>query len=118
MPMHPAAKRLRNPFFTLAILCAMPVLSHAVDPKFALDPSVLSKKFAMPPSPSAAKREAGAAAPREKMSSYTVKPGDQLYKVLLREYGVSGARAEALVQRIKRLNHLSDIRNLKGGPPS
>ena len=115
MPMHPAAKRLWNPFFTLAILCAMPVLSHAVDPKFALDPSVLSKKFAMPPSPSAAKRETGAAAPREKMSSYTVKPGDQLYKVLSREYGVSGARAEALVQRIKRLNHLSDIRNLKGG---
>jgi hypothetical protein len=66
MPMHPAARRLWNPLLTLAVLCATPMLSHAVDPKFELDPTVLSRKFAMPPSPSAAKQETRTPGPRQK----------------------------------------------------
>jgi len=51
----------------------------------------------------------------QKVSSYTLKPGDHLYRVLAREYGITGARADLLVQRIKRLNRIGDIRALKTG---
>jgi len=115
MLIHPVAKHLRAPLLTLAVLCATPLLAYAIDPKFEIDPGVLSKKIATPPSPSEAKVKTTTAAPRKKVSAYTVKPGDHLYKVLAREYGVSGARADAVVEKIIRLNHISDIHGLKTG---
>jgi hypothetical protein len=139
MQTNPKSSPFWHPFFTLALCLALPTLSYAIDPKFELDPSALGKKFPIPTPPSEAKKETGGsvkaarkdaekpgrmgstgqgakdATAREKMSSYTVKPGDHLYKVLSREYGVSGARADALVQRVLRLNGIKDIRTLKTG---
>ena len=161
MPINPRTKRLWHPLLALAISLASPALSHAIDPKFELDPGALGKKFSAPPSPapvkqgpatakqetkaatgqqtrggagkeaaaagrgrkSAAKRERhlvakyGESGPATegKASSYTVKPGDHLYKVLAREYGVTGARADTLVQRILQLNHIPNIHRLKTG---
>ena len=161
MPINPSTKRLWHPLLALAISLAAPALSHAIDPKFELDPGTLGKKFAAPPSPAAAKqepaaprqeskaaarpeakggtrREAAATAKRRKgaaqhenrqvakhaesgaagegkVSSYTVKPGDHLYRVLSREYGVTGSRADTLVQQILQLNHITNIHRLKTG---
>jgi len=161
MPINPRSKRLWHPLLVLAISLAAPALSHAIDPKFELDPGALGKKFAAPPSPAAAKQEP--AAPRQeskaparqeakggtrkeaasagkrsksgaqhekrqvtnhaesgavsegKLSSYTVKPGDHLYRLLAREYGVTGSRADTLVQQILQLNHITNIHRLKTG---
>jgi hypothetical protein len=161
MPINPSTKRLWHPLLALAISLAAPALSHAIDPKFELDPGSLGKKFAAPPSPTAPKQEpvaprqeskaaarpeakggtrkdapaaskrrksgaqhenrqvakhAASGAVREgKLSSYTVKPGDHLYRVLSREYGVTGSRADALVQQILQLNHITNIHRLKTG---
>jgi hypothetical protein len=139
MQMHPKSCPFWHPFITLALCLALPTLSYAIDPKFELDPSALGKRFPIPPPPSEARKETGGsakaekkdaekpgkkesagqgakgAAAREKVSSYTVKPGDHLYKVLSREYGVRGARADVLVQRVLRLNGIKDIHGLKTG---
>jgi hypothetical protein len=160
MLINPRAKSLWPPMLALAISLAAPVLSHAIDPKFELDPAALGKKVAAPPSPAAPKQEPAAVrqvtkgAPRQEhkgesrvagvaaakrskaaarqenrqvakqeqsggavgnVSSYTVKPGDHLYKVLAREYRVTGSRADALVQRILQLNHITNIHRLKNG---
>jgi LysM repeat protein len=115
MPIHLTVKHLGISISALALLSVSPMQSYAIEPKFELNPQVLDKKYAMPPSRAQAKVEPVSPGPRETMLRYKVKPGDDLYKVLSREYGVSGDRAEALVQSIKRLNHLSDIRNLQVG---
>jgi len=115
MPTFPAAKHLWHPLLALVMLLAAPATSQAIDPKFELDATALGKRYAIPPSPSAAKRQTAAEGPREKMSSYTLKRGDDLKRVLSREYGVRGARAEALLQRVAQVNNIKDIRSLKTG---
>ena len=127
MPVRLTTKPL---WLALAISLASPLSCYAIDPKFELDPLLLSKKFASSPSPAVAKQQksagkkvarsggrqrSGEAAGREQTSSYTVKPGDHLYKVLAREYGVTGTRADSLVSKIQRLNHMADIRDLQTG---
>jgi hypothetical protein len=111
----------------LTFCLVLPVPSYAIDPKFEIDPSALGGNPAAPAKQQpkgagrqqavgSAKQEAAAeAGTREKMSSYTVQPGDHLYKVLSREYGITGDRADALVRKIRRLNHIPDIRDLKTG---
>jgi len=134
MPIHIKAKLLWPPLLSLAISLAAPLLCYAIDPKFELDPSLLGKKFgdgAAPASSAAPRREgkgsgrqaarvavrrrSGETPAREQLSSYTVKPGDHLYKVLAREYGITGERADALVPKIQKLNHIADIRELHTG---
>jgi len=161
MPINPRIKRLWHPLLALAISLTSPALSHAIDPKFELDPGTLGKKFSAPPSPAPAKQEPAAAKPEAKgaarphakggarkeaaatgrgrksaakherrqaakyeesgavtegnVSRYTVKPGDHLYKVLAREYGVTGSRADTLVQRILQLNQIPNIHRLQTG---
>ena len=151
MPTRHTAKHLWHPLLALAMTLTFPMLSHAIDPRFELDPGLLSKKPAAPPA--AAKPETGAAAKHEArpqketrsahkrephkaakrgkgvaarqggggeaapedVSSYTLKPGDHLYRVLAREYGVTGSRADALVEKILQLNHIPNIHRLKTG---
>jgi hypothetical protein len=161
MPIHLRTRRLWHPLLALTISLASPALSHAIDPKFELDPGSLGKKFAAPPSPAAARqepaaprqetkaaarqeakggtgKEAAATGKRKKsvtrherrqaaklaksagisdgeVSRYTVKPGDHLYRVLAREYGVTGSRADTLVAQILQLNHIINIHRLKTG---
>ncbi|KIE41118.1 LysM peptidoglycan-binding domain-containing protein, partial [Geobacter anodireducens] len=49
------------------------------------------------------------------VSRYTVKPGDFIFKVLMREYGLSNAAAEALIPEIQRINNLRSITRLSVG---
>ncbi|WP_306536469.1 LysM domain-containing protein [Geobacter sp.] len=46
---------------------------------------------------------------------YTVKPGDFLFKILIRDFGLSNARAEALIPEIQRLNKLPSAKRLVVG---
>lgn len=46
---------------------------------------------------------------------YTVKPGDFLFKILIRDFGLSNAQAERLIPEIQRLNKLSSATRLEVG---
>ena len=52
------AKPLWLPALAIALFLAAPVPSHAIDPKFELDPGALSQKFATPSAPAAARQQA------------------------------------------------------------
>lgn len=123
----PTLRRL--PLLAFWIVLAWGNQSQAMDPKFELDPSALGGKGAA--TPSSSHRQKGERHPGEgvgkrlkhkpavpagdKVVSYTVQPGDYIYRVLYREFGWSGARADSAVRRIKELNHLADIRKLQTG---
>lgn len=51
---------------------------------------------------------------REEVSSYTVKQGDFIYKILTSDYGMSSQEADARIPEIQALNKV-DIRNLSVG---
>ncbi len=52
---------------------------------------------------------------REGTSSYTVKAGDFLFLILMREYGLSNAAAERLIPEVMRLNAIHTPRELTVG---
>jgi len=47
--------------------------------------------------------------------NYTIRPGDHIYKVLTSRFGLSSAKAEALIPRIRRINGITDTRDLQIG---
>ena len=65
MPIYPKAMRLWHPALALAISLASPLLCHAIDPKFELDPGALGTRLSAPLSPAAARQETGTAAKKE-----------------------------------------------------
>lgn len=115
--------------FCSCMACA-PSWTFAVDARFAIDPDELSRKLSGKPAPS---RAAEPAAPRkaplpsarpvvrtsrkhaDRSDTYVVRAGDNIMKILVRDYGMSDAAAEALVPEIKRLNGLEKIRSLRVG---
>jgi len=96
-------------------LSALPHRAHAIDPRFDLDPRLLDRTAepAADEKQGRPSRKAVRSAPG--MSEYTVRPGDHIFIILMREYGLSNAEAEALVPEVKRLNGISDIRRLQVG---
>lgn len=46
---------------------------------------------------------------------YTIKPGDFLFKILIRDFGLSNTEAEARIPHILKLNNISNIRKLDVG---
>ncbi|SNB47550.1 LysM peptidoglycan-binding domain-containing protein [Geobacter sp. DSM 9736] len=46
---------------------------------------------------------------------YTVKPGDHLFRILMKQFGLSNDSAERLIPEVARLNGISDIRQLSVG---
>lgn len=117
------------PFYKIRVLvavCISPLLyltaAHAtMDPRFELDPQTLAglKSTARPrqikgkrPSHTHAKRPLSTSA---KANVYTVKPGDHLFKILMRDYNLSNDEAESFIEEIKRQNNIYDIKRLKVG---
>lgn len=47
--------------------------------------------------------------------THTVKAGDNLFKILMRDYGLNNDEAEVLIDQILRENNIHDIRRLKVG---
>ena len=46
---------------------------------------------------------------------YTVKPGDHIFKILMRDFGLSNQQAERIIPEVARLNGIDDIRRLRVG---
>lgn len=114
----------------LVLLGSFPLTSYCIDKKFEIEPAALARKYPMPaPAPKAkpAPKTAGTAAKGSETAAkgagtghkgtvtYKVKNGDFIYRVLAREYGITGERADVVAGRVKGANHLSDIRRLKVG---
>jgi hypothetical protein len=97
-------------------MIAFPALTLAVDSRFELDPAQLEKKLAKPHrTVSGEAMHNGTPKRISGQTSYIVRPGDHLFKILMKDYGLSNAEAEALVPEIKRLNGISNIRSLQVG---
>ncbi|GFO54558.1 peptidoglycan-binding protein LysM [Geomonas sp. Red276] len=111
-------------------VAGLPLSARALDAKFEIAPQQLTRKAPTAPAPAgpshppaspAAASPAGTShAPGKHEASretvrYTVKPGDQLYRLLAREYGITGDRADRLVREIRQMNHLSNVRGLQVG---
>jgi LysM repeat protein len=116
------SKYIQNYLLCLLVLCCASVAGAAMDPRFELDPSVLSGTKS-PSKPSAkgekrsssSKAEKTAASAEKHGTSYTVKPGDHLFKILMRDYGLNNNEAESFIEEIKRENNIYDIKRLKIG---
>jgi hypothetical protein len=93
--------------------------AHAVmDPRFELDPQTLSgAKESTTPRAAVKKRTSRphAHAKQSPHDSYTVRSGDHLFKILMRNYGLSSIEAESFIEEIKRENNICDIKRLKVG---
>ncbi|MDD2309521.1 MAG: LysM domain-containing protein [Desulfuromonadaceae bacterium] len=55
------------------------------------------------------------AATKERSSSYTVRPGDHLFLILMQRYGLSNEAAERLIPEIMRLNGIRKAESLSVG---
>ncbi len=106
-------------------LIVFPVRTYAIDSRFELDPDVLAKKVGIsaPPPVHTEPHVPHATTPRVPVHRkraghtelYTVRPGDNIYKILIRQYGMTDAEAEALLPEVKRLNGVTDIHALQVG---
>lgn len=96
---------------------------HAVmDPRFELDTQTLDG----PKSPAKQIRKSERRIVRTHISEsyedssrqgsvYTVKQGDHLFKILMRDYGLTNDEADALIDKIRHENNIHDIRRLRVG---
>lgn len=99
--------------------------AFAIDARFELDPKLLDRKVVEPSrekpvkekpvqekpakeAPHQASAEAGTV-------TRVVKPGDHVFKILMRDFNLTNDEAEKLIPEVKRLNKLDDIRNLRIG---
>ncbi|BBA71045.1 hypothetical protein YM18_2528 [Geobacter sulfurreducens] len=90
--------------------------AHALDRRFELTPSLLSQGGEAPAAP----RSEGRPARKSERASagitdYTVRPGDHIFKILMKEYGLSNREAETLIPEVRRINGITDIRRLRVG---
>jgi len=104
---------------TIAVSATVEPLHAAMDPRFELSPQALEGTQARKP---AAKSRRHAAHPRYRSgqlpkngTTYVVKPGDNLHKVLVRRFGLSDNETEALIEEICVKNNIRDIKRLKIG---
>ena len=118
----PPSLKIRLLFVTA--VCAGTLLgaagAHAVmDPRFELDPQALAgpKSPSKPQHAKGKQRAHGNHSPSATAGGgvYTVKPGDHLFKILMRDYGLSNNEAESFIEEIKRENNIYDIKRLRIG---
>ncbi len=93
-----------------------------MDPRFELDPQTLpGSKSTVKPAHAERKRTVRPAHVSQSPSSpakggvYTVKAGDNLYKILMRDYALDNNEAELFIEEIRRENNIYDIKRLKIG---
>ncbi|HIJ81583.1 MAG TPA: LysM peptidoglycan-binding domain-containing protein [Desulfuromonadales bacterium] len=95
---------------------------YAMDPRFELDPKAVVSSTPSPKkatgsaaAPTTAVKEHKASRSPSHGSVYTVKQGDHLFKILMRDYGLTNDEADSFIEEIKRENNIYDIRRLKIG---
>lgn len=107
--------------FCVGTIFCMTGVHAAMDPRFEIDPRTLggsksvvkSRKYGGKRS-SKTHVEQSSSKP-VKGGVYTVKSGDHLFKILMRDYGLSNNEAESFVEEIKRENNIYDIKRLRIG---
>ncbi|TWJ18969.1 LysM peptidoglycan-binding domain-containing protein [Geobacter argillaceus] len=110
----------------LAAALSLSVASgQAADSRFEIDLKELPKATASHPARSghlpsqAAKKTSPKTSVRHVATDgnvrYTVKSGDHIFKVLMRNFGLSNQQAERLIPEIARVNGIDDIRRLRVG---
>ncbi|MDD2898893.1 MAG: LysM domain-containing protein [Desulfuromonadaceae bacterium] len=104
----------------IGTLLAVPGARAAMDPRFELDPKVLAgEKDGAKPRTATKKRTSRLHAKQSSGAHasgiYTIKPGDHIFRILMRDYGLSNNEAEAYIEEIKRENNIYDIKRLKVG---
>ncbi len=104
-----------------SLLLGVPVAYAAMDSRFELDPQALAGTKSTPNPrqnkkklPSRTKGEQSTS-PTAKGGVYIVKPGDHIFKILMRDYGLSNNEAESFIEEIKRENNIYDIKRIKIG---
>ncbi|QEM68031.1 LysM peptidoglycan-binding domain-containing protein [Geobacter sp. FeAm09] len=109
--------------FLFAIAASAPahLLHAAMDPRFELSPKALEEASA-PKEAGRTGKHAARHRPRpggghvpHNGTTYVIKAGDNLHKILVRSFGVTVNQAEALIGEICRRNNIGDIRRLKVG---
>jgi len=105
----------------LFMMCTAPPVFAAMDARFELDPQTLGvsaapKKPVKSSAQTNRRRMVKPSAPGAGESVvHTIRPGDNLFKILMRDYGLSNGDAERFIEVICRENNITDIRNLKIG---
>lgn len=103
-----------------SMLCTSAVYG-AMDPRFELDPQTLTGAKSATKAQAAKEKRVRrpsvhkSASASAKAGTYTVKQGDHLFKILMRDYGLSNNEAESFIEEIKRENNIYDIKRLKIG---
>lgn len=93
----------------------------AMDPRFELDPKIIAVSRTPEKSrQSGVKRFVCSRVAKSSSASanhgvYTVKPGDQLFKILMCEYGLNIHEAGSFSEEIKRENNILDTKLIKAG---
>ncbi len=93
----------------------------AMDASFELDPQALGVSAASKKTtrsdrrPNKSRMDTSSATGGSDTVVYTIKPGDNLFKILMRDYGLSNKEADSFIDVVCRENNISDIRNLKIG---
>jgi len=122
--MFSSASFCKKPIIMLVLFWLATPLSEsaAMDPRFEFDSKTLgvsaAPKNTLPAeaAPSRKHRKSKASRPASDNGSvHTVKSGDNLFKILIRDYGFSNEEADAVIDRICRENNIADIRRLKVG---
>jgi LysM repeat protein len=113
--------RFAAPAFCLILLLGVSSAHADMDPRYKLDSQTLAGVKSVAVShksskkrPSSTPAEAPAAAPGNCVI-YTVKPGDHIYKILRRDYGLTTKEAWQFMKEIKHANNISDFEVIKAG---
>lgn len=108
-------------FLFCSLTMSLPV-SAAMEPRFELDAKALgvietTKKQPAERKPSSGKARRGKSSRTGAVDGavHIVRSGDNLFKILMRDYGFNNDEAETLIKVICRENNIADIRRLKIG---
>ena len=104
-------------FSTFLFVCAAQAV---MDSQYEIDTAVLVDSPVKAKRPPAKKHRTAPAHAEQTRSSrtgtpYTVKSGDHLFKILMRDFGLSNEEADVVIDEIRRENNIYDIRRLKIG---
>jgi len=130
VPSAPLSRRARIASLVILLSLCGPAWSLSADQSFEIEISDLDRSApAAKKSPEKPGKSAKKPVPKRRVSpgpptardlegefvTYTIRPGDHIYKVLTSRFGLSSERAEALIPRILRVNGIRDIRGLRIG---
>lgn len=115
----PGLRKSRLCLPALLLMLGSTVVDAAMDPRFELDSQTLGVVASAPVLPGKGEKKQARSDKVNTSSSvvntYTVRQGDHLFKILMRDYGLNNDEAESFIEEIRRENNIYDIRRLKVG---